>query len=96
VLNLRGFMKEEFLSKLNEWYKGYTLQRYEIIQETDSDVILLSAIRGNDKHLCFEIVRIFSVGNSVELSVDKSIDTCGETCLFDSIVDMLKTILRVA
>ncbi len=82
-------MNEQFLNKLNEWYSSY-LQRYEIINETENDVILFVAVRENKK-LKFEIVRIFVVGNNIEISVDKSIDELN----MDSVLELIQTVVRI-
>lgn len=83
-------MNEQFLNKLNEWYGSY-LQRYEIINETENDVLLFVAARENKK-LRFEIVRIFVIGNNVEISVDKSIDELN----MDSVLELIQMVVRIS
>lgn len=46
-------MNQNFLDRLNEWY-GESLQRYEILQETEGDVLLFVAYRDSSKKLIFE------------------------------------------
>jgi hypothetical protein len=82
-------MTDQFLSKLNEWYGSY-LQRYEIINETESNILLLVAARENKK-LRFDIVRIFIVDDKLYISVDKSIDEVN----MDSILELIQTVVRV-
>ena len=65
-------MNQNFLDKLNEWY-GESLQRYEIIQKTECDVLLFVAYRDDNKKLIFEMVRVFNVGDTVQISIDESV-----------------------
>jgi hypothetical protein len=86
----RFIVKTEFLNKLNDWYGSY-LERYEIINETENDVLLFTAYRDILKVLKYEIVRIFTVGDSVQISVDESV---GETNM-DSILKLIQAVVRV-
>lgn len=67
-------MKKEFLDKLNEWY-GSTLQRYELVKETETDIMLFVAYRTEiSNKLIFEIIRVFMVDDTVQISIDESVD----------------------
>lgn len=83
-------MKTEFLNKLNDWY-GSHLERYEIINETENDVLLFVACRNDQRVFTYEIVRIFMVGDSIQISIDESIT---ETNM-DGILKLIKTVVRV-
>lgn len=85
-------MNQKFLDKLNEWY-GKSLQRYEILQETGDDVLLFVAYRDRNKKLIFEIARVFSIGNTVQISIDESAD---DGFNMNSVLRLIKTALRVA
>ncbi|MEY8352543.1 hypothetical protein AALB39_04210 [Lachnospiraceae bacterium 54-53] len=87
-------MKKEFLNKLNEWYNGSTLQRYEVIKETEADILLFVAYREEASNkLIFEIVRIFVVGDTIQISVDASAD---DGFNMSSVFRLIKTAVRVA
>lgn len=85
-------MNQNFLDKLNEWY-GEHLQRYEVLQETECDVLLLVAYRDSNKKLFFEIVRLFEVGDAVHISIDETTD---DGLDMDAVLRLIKTALRVA
>lgn len=87
-------MKTEFLNKLNRWY-GRGLERYEVLNETESDVVLLVAYRDSQKTLRFEIVRIFMIGEGVEISIDDSINA-GRELNMDTVLKLIKTAIRVS
>lgn len=82
-------MKKEFEEKLNDWYKG-TLPRYEVLRETDNDVLIFIACRSNKK-LLFDIVRIFTIGNTVHISVDKTVE--GDLNM-DKVLELIQTAIR--
>ncbi len=86
-------MKQEFLDKLNNWYSS-GLQRHEIINETEDDILLFVAYRDTYKILRFDITRIFMIGNSIEISVDESINASNGLNM-DSILKLIKTTIRV-
>lgn len=52
------FSWQIFLDRLNGWY-GESLRRYEILQETEGDVLLFVAYLNSNKKLIFEIARVF-------------------------------------
>lgn len=85
-------MNQNFMDKLNEWY-GKSLQRYEVLQETGDDVLLFVAYRDRNKKLIFEIARVFSIGNTVQISIDESAD---DGFNINSVLRLIKTALRVA
>lgn len=84
-------MNQKFLDKVDEWY-GKTLQRYEVIQETESEAILFVAYRDINKKLIFEIARIFSIGDTIQISIDESAD---DGFNMNSVLRLIKTALRV-
>lgn len=87
-------MKHQYLEKLNEWYGSHGVQRYEILNEYESGVLLLIAYRKQpSKTLICDIARIFMVGDVVEISVDASDN--GELTM-DSMLNLIKTAIMVS
>jgi hypothetical protein len=85
-------MKTEFLNKLTSWY-GSRIQRHDVIVSTENDAVLLVAYRDSQKILRFEIVRIFMIGNSVEISIDESINASHEINM-DTILKLIKAAIN--
>lgn len=85
-------MKESFLRKLKEWYSG-SFGRYEVINETDTDVlVLVSYTNKDDSNIYYDVVRLFRLGKSVEISVDQSV-CCGNANM-DAIVDLIRAVIK--
>ena len=78
-------MDMEFEKKLREWY-GKHLKDFRIIQETDQEVLLLVKTPNT-----LEIARIFSCGDTVQISVDADVSNID----LDSIFQLCKTVARV-
>lgn len=87
-------MNQKFLDKLSEWYGLDTIQRYEILKIEESEVLLFVAYRDKiSEKLIFDIVRIFMVGDSIQISVDESAD---DGFNMNSVLRLIRTVMRVA
>lgn len=87
-------MKQQYIEKLNEWYGSETIQRYEILKEIESEILLLVAHRERTSRvLMYDIVRIFIVGDVVRISVDVSDNS---ELTMESVFKLIKTAIRVS
>lgn len=89
-------MKKAF-EKLKEWFGG-NLPLYRVMSEDDSAVVFLTVSDGERKgRKTLQVIRIFALGNSAELSEDfiANVDLSNDNEILTAILDIAKTYKRV-
>lgn len=90
-------MIEKAFIKLKEWFGG-NLPLYRVMSEDDSTTVFLTISDGAGRgHKALQIIRVFTLGDSLQLSEDfiASVDLSNDNELLTTVFDIAKVYARV-
>lgn len=86
-------MREKALEKLSEWFDGCTFN-YEILEESEDGCVF--AVESWNCERVISLIRVFTVGKRLEISVDFEEETKDSRPIIAVISDLIKARERVA